>query len=57
MTPESDLPTGGSVLQCSHGSRRVERDRDGAVSIVVDSWHGVQLNSPNDVAVTFQGII
>ena len=51
------LDLDGSVLQCSHGSRRVERDRDGVVSVVVDSWHGSRLNSPNDVVVKSDGTI
>lgn len=47
----------GSILQCSHGSRRVERDRDSEVSVVVDSWAGAWLNSPNDVVVKSDGTI
>ena len=45
------LDRDGSVVQCSHGRRRVERDRDGVVTPVVDSWAGVRFNSPNDVVV------
>lgn len=45
------LDADGSVLQCSHGRRRIERDRDGSVENVVDSWDGVRLNSPNDIIV------
>jgi gluconolactonase len=51
------LDRDGSVLQCSHGNRRVERDRDGEVSVVVDSWNGARLNSPNDVVVKSDGSI
>lgn len=47
----------GSVLQCSHGRRRVERDTDGVVESVVDSWSGVRLNSPNDIVVDSAGAI
>ncbi|WP_243232889.1 SMP-30/gluconolactonase/LRE family protein [Microbacterium sp. CIAB417] len=47
----------GSVLQCSHGRRRVERDRDGIVENVVDSYAGVRLNSPNDIVVAGDGSI
>ena len=51
------LDLDGSVVQCSHGNRRVERDRDGVVTTVVDGWNGVRLNSPNDVVVTTDGTI
>ncbi len=45
------LDADGDVVQCSHGRRAVERDRGGAVTIVVDRWQGKRLNSPNDVVV------
>jgi len=51
------LDRDGSVVQCSHGRRRVERDRDGVVSAVVDGWADARLNSPNDVVVTRDGAI
>ena len=51
------LDLDGSVIQCSHGRRRVERDRDGEVSAIVSSWNGVRLNSPNDVVVRSDGTI
>lgn len=41
----------GSVVQCSHGRRRIERDHDGTVTRLVDSFKGRRLNSPNDVVV------
>lgn len=47
----------GSVIQCSHGLRRIERDRDGVVTPIVDSYNGVRLNSPNDVVVADDGAI
>ncbi len=51
------LDADGSVLQCSHGRRRVERDRDGVVENVVDRWNGVRLNSPNDIVIAPDGAI
>ncbi|MGF9646990.1 SMP-30/gluconolactonase/LRE family protein [Pseudarthrobacter oxydans] len=45
------LDADGTVVQCSHGRRRVERDRGGAVSGLVDSFQGRRLNSPNDVVI------
>ncbi|MGL3200096.1 MULTISPECIES: SMP-30/gluconolactonase/LRE family protein [Curtobacterium] len=51
------LDRDGSVVQCSHGLRRVERDRDGVVTPVVDAWGGVRLNSPNDVVVARDGSV
>jgi gluconolactonase len=47
----------GSVVQCSHGHRRIERDRDGVVTPVVESWNGVPFNAPNDVVVAADGSI
>ncbi|HLS03563.1 MAG TPA: SMP-30/gluconolactonase/LRE family protein [Actinomycetales bacterium] len=51
------LDADGSVIQCSHGNRRVERDTDGEVVSIVDQWDGVRLNSPNDVVVHPDGSI
>lgn len=51
------LDVDGSVVQCSHGLRRVERDIDGVVTNLVDSYQGAHLNSPNDVIVDSDGII
>jgi gluconolactonase len=55
------LDRDGSVIQCSHGRRRVERDRDGVVSVLVDSVDvgtgRVRFNSPNDVVVAPDGSI
>ncbi len=47
----------GTVIQCSHGNRRVERDSGGVVTTIVDSYDGVRLNSPNDVIVASDGSI
>jgi len=51
------LDLDGSVLECCHGRRAVERDRDGEVSTLVDRWRGVRLNSPNDVVVAKDGSV
>ncbi|MGN7191897.1 SMP-30/gluconolactonase/LRE family protein [Curtobacterium sp. MCBA15_004] len=51
------LDRDGSVVQCSHGRRRVERDRDGVVTPIVDAWAGVRFNSPNDVVVARDGSV
>lgn len=45
------LDLDGFVVQCSHGRRAVERERDGAVATIVDRWAGARFNSPNDVVV------
>jgi gluconolactonase len=45
------LDLDGTVVQCSHGRRRVERDRGGVVTALVDSFQERRLNSPNDVVV------
>ncbi|GAA2171774.1 SMP-30/gluconolactonase/LRE family protein [Agrococcus versicolor] len=39
----------GGVVQCSHGRRAVELERDGAVSVLVDRFGEHRLNSPNDL--------
>jgi gluconolactonase len=51
------LDLAGRVVQCSHGRRRVERDVDGVVTSIVDSFEGRRLNSPNDVVVASDGAI
>ena len=51
------LDAEGRVVQCSHGRRRVERDDDGVVTGLVDSFEGRRLNSPNDVVVARDGAI
>jgi gluconolactonase len=51
------LDLDGSVLECSHGRRAVERDRDGEVTTLVDRWRGVRLNSPNDLVVASDGSV
>jgi gluconolactonase len=47
----------GTVLQCSHGLRHIERDADGVVTTVIGKYDGVRFNSPNDVVVSRDGII
>lgn len=51
------LDRDGSVIQCSHGRRAVERERDGVVTVLVDRWAGGRFNSPNDVVVASDGAI
>ncbi len=51
------LDLDGTVVQCSHGRRAIEREVDGQVSTLVDSWRGARLNSPNDVVVKSDGTI
>lgn len=47
----------GSVVQCSHGRRRVERDHDGVVTPMIDAFGEHRLNSPNDVVVAGDGTV
>ena len=51
------LDPDGSVVQCSHGRRAIERDRNGTVETLVDRFGGVRFNSPNDVVVASDGTI
>src|SRR5476649_2685857 len=48
----------GRLITCEHGARRVTRtDYDGSVSVLMDSFEGKRLNSPNDVVVKSDGSI
>lgn len=47
----------GSVVQCSHGRRRVERDTGGVVTPIAERWAGGRFNSPNDVVVARDGSV
>ncbi|MFC4243171.1 SMP-30/gluconolactonase/LRE family protein [Gryllotalpicola reticulitermitis] len=55
------LDLDGSIVQCSHGRRRVERDVDGEISLIVDHFTDesgtYRFNSPNDVVVASDGSI
>ena len=51
------LDLDGSVIQCSHGRRSIEREVDGVVTTLVDRFNGARLNSPNDVIVASDGAI
>ncbi len=42
----------GRLISCEHGTRRVTRtEHDGTITVIVDSYQGKRLNSPNDVVV------
>jgi len=48
----------GRLITCEHGGRRVTRtEYDGTVSVLMDSWQGKRLNSPNDVVVKSDGSV
>lgn len=52
------LDLDGTILQCSHGRRAVERVAGGVTTTVVSTWgEGVRFNSPNDVVVAADGAI
>ncbi|WP_307857623.1 SMP-30/gluconolactonase/LRE family protein [Paenarthrobacter sp. DKR-5] len=51
------LDLDGTVLQCSHGRRAVEREVDGVPETLVDRWNGVRFNSPNDIVVSSDGAV
>ncbi|WP_022883634.1 SMP-30/gluconolactonase/LRE family protein [Glaciibacter superstes] len=51
------LDRGGSVVQCCHGRRSIEREVDGVVETLVDRWEGHRFNSPNDIVVASNGTI
>ncbi|MDQ3655078.1 MAG: SMP-30/gluconolactonase/LRE family protein [Chloroflexota bacterium] len=48
----------GRLVSCEHGNRRVTRtEHDGSITVLADRYEGMQLNSPNDVAVKSDGSI
>src|SRR6476660_4205948 len=48
----------GRLVTCEHGGRRVVRtEYDGSITVVMDSFNGKRLNSPNDVVVKSDGSI
>ena len=51
------LGLSGEVIQCSHGRRRIEVDRDGEVTPLVETWRERRFNSPNDVVVKSDGTV
>jgi gluconolactonase len=48
----------GRLIGCEHGGRRVTRtEYDGTITVLMDSFEGKRLNSPNDVVVKSDGSI
>ena len=48
----------GRLVVCEHETRRVTRiDSDGSITVVANSYRGMRLNRPNDVAVRSDGSI
>ncbi|RTL67876.1 MAG: SMP-30/gluconolactonase/LRE family protein [Hyphomicrobiales bacterium] len=48
----------GRLVTCEHGGRRVTRTEiDGSITVLMDSFDGKRLNSPNDVVVKSDGSI
>ena len=48
----------GRLVTCEHGGRRVTRtEYDGSITVILDSFKGKRLNSPNDVVVKSDGTI
>jgi gluconolactonase len=48
----------GRLISCEHGGRRVTRtEYDGSITVLIDSFEGKRLNSPNDVVVKSDGSI
>jgi gluconolactonase len=52
------LDNEGRLITCQHTGRNVVRtEKDGTITVLVDSHDGKKLNSPNDVAVKRDGTI
>ncbi|MEM7746156.1 MAG: SMP-30/gluconolactonase/LRE family protein [Pseudomonadota bacterium] len=48
----------GRLVSCEHGGRRITRtEYDGTVTVLMDSFDGKRLNSPNDLVVKSDGSI
>ena len=48
----------GRLVSCQHGERRVVRtEYDGNITVLMDSYQGKRLNSPNDVVVKSDGSV
>ncbi len=48
----------GRLITCEHGGRRVTRtEYDGAITVLIDSYEGKRLSSPNDSVVKSDGSI
>lgn len=48
----------GRLVTCEHDSRRVTRtEHDGSIRVLLDSYEGKPLNSPNDVVVHSDGSV
>lgn len=47
----------GNLIECSHRLRAVQKRVGDDITVLVDSWQGVRLNSPNDVVVKSDGTI
>ena len=48
----------GRLVTCEHGGRRVTRtEYDGTITVLMDTFEGKRLNSPNDVVVKSDGSI
>src|SRR6266487_3227459 len=46
----------GRLVTCEHGGRRVTRtEYDGSITVLMDSFDGKRLNSPNDIIVNSDG--
>ncbi|MBX7258452.1 MAG: SMP-30/gluconolactonase/LRE family protein [Candidatus Hydrogenedentes bacterium] len=48
----------GRLIACEHGNRRVSRtEKDGAITVLAETYGGKKLNSPNDAVVRSDGTI
>jgi len=47
----------GRLITCEHGRRLTRTEHDGSITVLMDSFEGKRLNSPNDVVVKSDGSI
>ncbi len=47
----------GRLVTCEHGRRVTRTENDGSITVLIDTFNGRRLNSPNDVVVKSDGTV
>lgn len=54
----NSLSTNGLLMTCEHSARRVTRtEKDGAITVLAESYDGKKFNSPNDLVMKSDGAV
>jgi gluconolactonase len=52
------VDSGGNLVLCQHGERRVARlEKDGSFTVLADRYEGKRFNSPNDLVIARNGTV